>query len=291
MARRPTRWPASLDLILDTVCNTFGCILLLALLVSILARHAGSRIRQSLETLQLQARWQSEWDRYQAMQAEWQALSEQLADLPPGSETLGRQEQSLRDECRQLVEEIGRLEAQRQELQQQHVRAKHQTEDLRHALDRVREQLDQAAKSLAEKKDEVVLSTEREAFGKLWVVLIVRFGRLYVWHRYNALGLRAGLNTDEFLVVGRERDGILTQPKPYAGVPLDAPDAEARVAKRLRAFQPKAHALDVAVWPDSFAEFAVLRRVAVRMGFEYRLVPMSEGEPLWDRGGSDSRVQ
>lgn len=291
MVRRAVRWPASLDLILDTVCNTFGCILLLALLVSIVARHAGSRLRPSLEALELQKRWEDEWDRNRAMQAEWQALTKQLAELPQGAEALGRQEQSLRDQCRQLVQEIQRLESQRQQLQQKHDQAKHQSEDLRRTLDRVRAELDLAAKSLAEKKDEVVLSMEHEALGKSRVSLIVRFGRLYVWHRYNALGLRAGLNTDEFRVVGREPDGVLTQPKPYAGVPLDAPGADAQVAQRLRAFRPQAQALDVAVWPDSFAEFTVLRRVAVRMGFEYRLLPMSEGEPLLDRGGRDSRVQ
>ncbi|MCR4412721.1 MAG: hypothetical protein NUV77_09885 [Thermoguttaceae bacterium] len=291
MARRSTRWPASLDLILDTVCNTFGCILLLALLVSILARHAGQRVQASVESLQLQARWQREWDRYRAMQAEWQALREQLADLPADAEALGRQEQALRDQCRELVEEIARLENARQNLQQQQAKAKQKAEDLRRTLDQARDELAQAAKSLAQKQEELVLSMEREAPGKRPIALVVRFGRLYVWHRYDAMGLRAGLNTDDFLVVGREPGGILTQPKPYAGVPLDGPDNEARVAQRLRVFHPQTDALHVAVWPDSFAEFAVLRRVAVRMGFEYRLLAMAEGEPLFDRGGHDSRVQ
>ncbi len=291
MARRPPRWPASLDLILDTVCNTFGCILLLALLVSILARHAGDRIRLSLESLELQARWQDQWDRYRAMQAQWQALREQLADLPPEAEPLRRQEQALRDQCRQLVEEIDRLENIRQHLQEQQAQANQKTQDFRHTLDQVQQKLDLAAKSLADKKEELVLSVERESPAKIHIGMIVRFGRLYVWHRYDALGFPMGLNTDEFVVVGRELGGILTQPKPYAGVPLDAPDAEAQVARRLRAFHPQSHALDVAVWPDSFAEFAVLRRVAVRLGFEYRLLPMHEGGTLVDRGGHDSRVQ
>lgn len=291
MARRSTRWPASLDLILDTVCNTFGCILLLALLVTILARHAGGRIRESIEALQLQGRWQHEWDRYRAMQAEWQALSEQLAELPAEAEPLSRQEEDLRKECQQLLEEIGRLENVRHDIEQHRARGKQHTENLRQAIEQAREKLDRAAKSLAQRQEELVLSMEREAPSKLHIGLVVRFGRLYVWHRYDAFGLRAGLNTEDFLVVGRELSGILTQPKPYAGVPLDTPDAEARVAHRLRVFHPQAHALDVAVWPDSFAEFAVLRRVAVRMGFEYRLLAMPEGATLVDRGGRDSRVQ
>ncbi len=291
MARRPTVWPASLDLILDTVCNTFGCILLLALLVTILARHAGGRIAQSVEALQLQVQWQEQWDRYRAMQAEWQALSEQLAELPDEAEPLSRQEQKLRGECQQLVEEIARLESLRQNIEQQQAEARQKASDLGQAIDQARQSRDQAARSLAKNQDKIVLSIEREAREKLHIGLVVRFGRLYVWHRYDALGLPAGLNTDEFLVVGPEFGGILTQPKPYAGVPLDAPDAEARVAWRLRAFDPQVHALDVAVWPDSFAEFAALRRVAVRMGFEYRLIPMREGETLVDRGGRDARVQ
>lgn len=291
MARRTAAWPASLDLILDTVCNTFGCILLVALLVTILARQTGSRLAERVETLHRQAEREKLLAQHRAMQAEWDALRRQLAELPPNAEGLGHQEESLREECRQLIDLIAQQEHQRQKLDQTRKQAESQVAALQEKVEQARQKLGAAAQALKRHRQEVVLSMEREAPEKSHIAVVVRFGRMYFWHRYNALGFRAGLNTDEFLVLGQEGDKVLTQPKPYAGIPLSAADAEAQVARRLRAFSPRQYALDVAVWDDSFAEFAVLRRAALRQGFEYRLLVIPTGEALVDRGGRDIRVQ
>jgi len=291
MARRATPWPASLDLILDTVCNTFGCILLVALLVTILARHTGNRLAERVETLWRQADWERLWADHRAMQAEWEALRRQLAELPSDAEALGRQEEALRKECQQLVDLITQLEQERQKLHQTRKQAENQLAALQEKVEQRRQALAAAAQSLKQHSQDLVLSMEREAPEKLPISVVVRFGRMYVWHRYDAMGFRAGLNTDEFVVLGQEIGGLLTQPKPYAGIPLGAVDAEAQVARRLHPFSPRQCRLDVAVWDDSFAEFAVLRRAAIRLGFEYRLLVIPTGATLVDRGAHDSRVQ
>jgi hypothetical protein len=122
------------------------------------------------------------------------------------------------------------------------------------------------------------------------VGVIVRFNRLYVWHNYDALG-RAGLNTDEFVVVENRGTHLVTIPKPYAGVPLGESDSAAQITARLRQFDPSDVYLTVVIWGDSFQSFQTLKNTIVGLGFEYRLMPMADGQSVFDRGGTDSRVQ
>jgi hypothetical protein len=123
------------------------------------------------------------------------------------------------------------------------------------------------------------------------VGLIVRFNRLYIWHNYDALGNRTGLNTDEFVVVEDRGTHVVTMPKPYAGVPLDESETAAQIADRLRQFNPRDVYFEVAIWGDSFASFQLFKNTIVRLGFEYRLIPIADGRAIRDRGGTDSRVQ
>ena len=55
----------------------------------------------------------------------------------------------------------------------------------------------------------VVRSSPKQEIG-----LILCYGRLYVWHKYGTGNERLGLNTDDFVVVSEETDGLVTRPKP-----------------------------------------------------------------------------
>ena len=55
----------------------------------------------------------------------------------------------------------------------------------------------------------VVRSSPKQEIG-----LILCYGRSYVWHEYGAGNERLGLNTDDFVVVSEETDGLVTRPKP-----------------------------------------------------------------------------
>ncbi len=291
MARRTTIWPTSLELVLDTVCNTFGCIVLLALLVTLLARQSGSELVQSTEILKLQTEWERQREENRALSEAVTALENQIALLPSAATGLARQEQALRQECRSLAERIGELGRQRETNRQTAEQIRRQLADAKVRLERTKQQLGEHRSKLADGSEEITLSRERENRRKAEIGIVVRFGRMYIWHRYDEHGIRLGLNTDEFLVTGKEHSALVTEPKPYAGILLDAPDAPARIAQRLAQFDPQRHVLTIAVWDDSFAQFAVLRCQAVRLGFEYRLIAVRKGKALADRGGRASFVQ
>jgi hypothetical protein len=119
---------------------------------------------------------------------------------------------------------------------------------------------------------------------------VVRFGRLYQWHIYDRFGERQGLNTADFVVVGEVNGALDTRPKPFAGVAIDQANRQALRA-RIAPFDPTRHYPTVAVWPDSFEQFETLKAVMVEAGFEYRLMPMTNGGELVDRGGVGGWVQ
>jgi hypothetical protein len=66
----------------------------------------------------------------------------------------------------------------------------------------------------------------------------------------------------------------------------------ARACARLKTFDPQKVHLAIPIWADSFEYFQTLKNTIVGLGFEYRLMPMTDGAILTDRGGgADRRVQ
>ena len=121
---------------------------------------------------------------------------------------------------------------------------------------------------------------------------VLRYGRLYLWHRYDQFHNRQGLNTDDFVIVGEEDGGLLTLPKPTGGILLDGSAASKESVRRLlRQFDSRTCYLVPIVRPDSFTAFAQFRDLALELGFNYRLMPAEMNSPIADRGGSATGVQ
>jgi hypothetical protein len=123
------------------------------------------------------------------------------------------------------------------------------------------------------------------------VGLALRYGRLYVCHRYDRFGSRAGLNSDDFIIIDDGAQQITATAKPYAGIPVQDVNARPRLESRLKDFRPQNQYLAVIVWEDSFAACQVLKTAMVDLGFEYRLILLPDGESATDRGGKGGRVQ
>jgi hypothetical protein len=122
--------------------------------------------------------------------------------------------------------------------------------------------------------------------------IILKYGRMYVWHEYDRNGERLGLNINDFVVVSEDEDGILTAPRPNGGVPLDDSAASrTAIRARLGRFDPSRFYFLAVVSPDSFEAFHRLRDEIVAMGFEYAIMPKADGSPISDRGGTDRPVQ
>lgn len=305
MARRRKAQSDSLELLLDTISNTFGGVLFIAILVVILLQTSGNlrppderprradpvaleRLGNRLEVLQ------SEIARARESSAGQTALFDRFAS---------EEARAMLRKRRKLREEAAQRAAKRNEMLLENGRAAEDIEEIRAEVEAVRERLAAARERAEELEDKIAeLQAQRTEEARTPVLhspglkapigIILRYGRMYVWHRYDRFGRRLGLNIDDFVVVEERDDTIVTAPLPTAGVELaDTPQSRRAVRGRLQTFDPDDAYITAIVRPDSFRQFRHLRDVLVEMGFKYRLMPLSEGAPVADRGGTGGQVQ
>lgn len=304
MSRPRKEQDSSLELLLDAICNTFGGVLFLAILVAVLLSMRPNKSQQQEETpgvpeetwLDLQVRLQQAQNDYEALQkaaAEQDRLAQQFAepDIVRQLEQLHQLRQQydrLQGERAKQLEAIAASEARRAKV----------LNDLA-ALDATLAQREEELKQIkAELDKEVEQRTQTAELPYLRrattssLAVVVRYNRLYLLHQYTSIGLRAGLNTEEFVILDDGLVAVKVTPKPYAGRPLTSYEAcQQALAEIKERFPPGRYHLDLAIWTDSFDCFQQLKRAAVDTGYRYRLVLAEEGDGIVDRGGSDGRVQ
>ncbi len=296
----------SLELLLDTICNTFGGILFIAILVVILLQMSGEQLAEErpdrevvsmpeLEDLRQQlAVVHGELHRLRAL-----ALGQEqtiAAFAPDDVQALLAEREATTQSRDNLREERDQLIAQMAERAENIERIEGDIRDVHANFDnterRVQELRDQLAEEREARRQELRTPVVRSSGLKQELGVVLQYGRLYVWHRYDRSGNRLGLNTEEFIVVSDDADGITTTPRPTAGIVVDGTDESRRaISDRLRTFNPRSFYVSVVARPDSFAEFQHLRAALTESGFEYRLIPMTANGAVFDRGGTDSRVQ
>jgi len=306
MAHRRGIKQDSLELLLDTICNTFGGVLFIAILVVMLLAQAGSRTGSAepdvpvptAEELEARSRelatLSAEVVRQQQIQASQAALVESL--VPDAiRELIERRKQLLAERARQ--QQIADAQQVQNAVLAANV-ARTQAE-----IDKVLSDLKAAQKQEAEARTllaseekarvkEARLPRVHEARWKQEIVLVMRYGRLYLWHDYDLRLSRTGLNRRDFVVVSEGDDELVTRPKPTAGIPLnDTPECRAAIDKLLARFTPANFRLGIIVRPDSYGAFQYVRSRAIALKYDYRILPASSGMQVFDRGGSGGKVQ
>ena len=306
MARRQSARQDSLELLLDTICNTFGGVLFIAILVVLLLQQTGNgpdgppaphRPVSEVEMLSLT-------NRLDAITAELARLSETRVSQEATVASFAPAEiRALIEQRRDATTRQNALQAEVDQLRVENAKSSARTEAVRAENERVRvslakavEKKRRAEQTLEQERlarvEEVRLPVIRPAFGKREIGLILRYGRLYVWHRYGAGNERLGLNTDEFVVVAEEDDSLVTRPIPTKGIPLDDSNASREAIRRtLSRFDAKSCCLAVIVRPDSYGVFKQVRDQAIALKFDYRLMPTEADSPIADRGGTGGKVQ
>lgn len=291
MVRRHAVLPSSLDLILDIVCNTFGCVVLLSLLVALMGRGTVRTLEHKLQTLKERVYVAQMQYENRMLQTELMALKSALQNLPSEMASSAELGQKLQEQLSRVTKELEFLEKTVLDAKKQHHQLEKELQALEGTNQELRVQLQHLKNRLVQQVEEFRLSTERQNPGISFVFVVIRFGRVYVWHQYDSALKRVGPNLEDFVVVGESSEGILTLPRVDRGIPLTEPDAAQRVRQRLKTFPPKRWAIDVAMWEDSFDHWGMLRRILVEDGYYYRMLLMKEGQTLVDRGGRDSLVQ
>jgi hypothetical protein len=300
MARRKNVEASSLELLLDTICNTFGGIIFLAILMAILVQMAGPHARQSAdaatqqELASLDARKTgiaAELDALRRVVEQQDRLVERLVKPEDREETerllsFKRSKSGLTSakleslgEINSHEIEVGRIAQELASLDAARAQAEAQLSELETAL-----RAELRSRTINTKLPKI------QATDKRGVPICLAQDRLTV-----LIKPRAGLvyNDKEFDIRIDPMTGRRSiRPKSGAGTPLAA-DSRSRdaVVARLAGFNKDKDYLAIFVWPDSFDQFKELRGVMVDLGFSYRLVPMPPGQEWIQEGAPPAHVQ
>ena len=304
MSRRRSSRQDSLELLLDTICNTFGGVLFIAILVVLLLQQTGggpdipapasaSPVELQLLAIRMEA-VAADLARLRQNRDSQQAVVQSFAPAAIREQIVRRhavtvEQEALQSVVDQLLTEnaslAGKVETLAVENGEVHV-------SLDAALARRKQAQSDLERDRQSRVEEVRMPVVRPAGGKQEIALVLRYGRLYVWHKYGLGSVRLGLNTDDFVVLSGDSDGLSTRPKPTAGVALDETAASQEAVRQvLRRFDKNTCYLAVVARPDSYAAFRHLRDRAIELGFEYRLMPVETDTPITDRGSSGGPVQ
>jgi hypothetical protein len=315
-ARRTGSDDGSLELLLDTITNTFGGILFIAILLSLLLKSSS---QSSLATVSraepMSAIEQAELEsRVADLQQSAASLRQRVASAPqPGD---SQADDSLLGKLSAAAAEIeaavaARADAVRNTLESQReaAAAVQQFETLEEERESVTQQLADAENRLAAAREEAARLAEtalqldrppgateiEQTVGlpslrpssKTEVAIYVRFDRIFLMHLWRN-GKRLGPNTDQFVIVPLPAGGGAQQvarPKPAAGLPVNASTISAELGQLLQPFPPDRFVISMVVFEDSFDVFQVIKAEIVRHGYEYRPIPLRPGESVVDSGG------
>lgn len=286
MRRRPNDVnDGSLELLLDTICNTFGGVLFVALLVVVLVNMTGHALSLTPPTEAAQSglialeaelnETDAQLERLRQALAKAQSTAEQF--VAPDVQDVARE---WRQEKTQLAQHRAVKNDLLAEMSQAQMEINAVTRKLQanaDAIARAREELSSVERLLeaeiAARSQTATLPKVRETV-KSEITFFLRHGRLCSYARPGGNG---DYEPNLVEIVETVVDGqTCVEPKPNAGtvVPLEGdPDA---VEARFREFNPDRHYIAIFVWPDSFPHFSVVKDVLVAMQYEYRLVPITE---------------
>lgn len=295
---------SSLELLLDTICNTFGGILFIAILLVILLQMSSPDDLASAENQpvdqeslnemrrrEVEVRHELDTLRGAAEQLAKQAADYADPDLARKLEQLEQRRSDLEGRMSERLERLGRIAEQQSRANEIADELAKLDEELDDVRKEVRDARDKLERERAVRTENAELSRQRQS-NKHNVAVVLRYGRLYVWHAYDAQGNRIGPNLDEFAIVEETPERIRLRPLPFAGIPLaESPDLVDRIAHRLNQFSPEKYYVAIAIWQDTFGDFKRCKAALVKLGYQYRLYPAADGNSIVDQGGSDSRVQ
>jgi hypothetical protein len=305
-----------LELLLDTITNTFGGILFIAILLSLLLKSSSRTAQEAASpTEPMSAVEQVELEsRVADLQQNAESLRQRLASAPqPGrsqaDDSLLGQLSAAAAEVEKAVatraEAVGNtLESQReaatatQQFEMLEEERKSVVERLAEAENRMASAREQAAKlaeaavqldrppGAAEIEQTVGLPSLRPSV-KTEVAIYVRFDRIFLMHTWRN-GVRLGPNTEQFVIVPLPAGSGAQQvarPKPDAGMPVNASTINAELGRLLQPFSPDRFVISMVVFEDSFDVFQLIKSAIVRNGYEYRPIPLRPGESVVDSGG------
>jgi TolA-binding protein len=285
----------SLDLLLDTICNTFGGILFISLLVVIMintSRPQATPTPQEIAAMREASR-------------ERNTLMHELEQLRQSVATIEGSEHLVAPELMEQAREYQRQRSERAELVMMQSRVTGNLTDaqaelndiainraaLEEKLRATKEMIAAAKQQLSEYVDEKSRSADipKESDTNLsGVVFFLVKGRLF-----GPLESVDRYDSSDFVVQRQSLFDVAVEITPGGGDVIDPTDWESVPSSAFTTISHNHAFVRIYVWSDSYHHFDSVRRYLVSAGFKYELIPMEEYEPVHFQLGSGGggRVQ
>jgi len=290
---------SSFDLFLDTICNTFGGIVFIAILLAVMVQNralvvseenavgkpaSAEQVRQAMASLA-------------EVSTQQKLLAISLAAMPESYSTVDDTEfRQLREQQSELEEQIeAALEAEKQAsatlagLLEANAVQREENETVPQQLEELEELVAAAGaayeRSLDAKQQTLRVPRVRSSQSRSMLIL-VQDGSVFLAKK--ATLANQGFNTAQVSTNTRIDTGIDITPKSGTGYRLSGGDGLQEFMQLVREADSGGNSLTIAVWPDSFGQFAELRERMVQSGVFYQLWLQSPGEPLTVYMGSGS---
>lgn len=300
MRRRNREHSDSLGLLLDTICNTFGGILFLALLVCILSRNVvqGTQLRRDVESTRLQ--YAEVASQVRKLSAEDEHMSELVSHQRQLLESMNASDTDVKH-ISELLAEIHELENQIARIDSAIVEEQKKQSVLKNEYHQISEQLMVLRAELTRKKAEIAQRQRRQEIkvrlpisrltSKMEVPVLLIGGKVYEPFEYFEDG-SSRLVRSGYLRALWDQELTVDEIKKQPGLVVRTQDQVVNWRKQLtKSLSPDTHYIALAVWPDSYNEFIRIRNDLVKQGYEYRLMIMGEGDPLLFSSRASGMVQ
>ncbi len=299
--RRSSINASSLDLFLDTICNAFGGIIFLSILIAVLAKMQDPRqsSRPSNENIP-----QSEVDEFSRKLKELQSDRRRIVTTINSLEKLrGGADQSevieLKEQIRQAnlrldqaVAEQALVSLKLSEVQVDVTNRKKASAELEEKLVAAQAAYLDKAKAVDDALDSRVQKTELPSVritNKGNLLFAMRYGKLYLIS--DPTDRISGNYYAPHAIVTKTPFSTEVKPKKEAGWDLSVAADVYQLEVALANGPPHDTFLSVAVWPDSFKEFARLKENCLRLGYDYQLLPLNDVESISIGSGGSAKVQ
>jgi SMC interacting uncharacterized protein involved in chromosome segregation len=286
---------SSLELLLDTICNTFGGILFIALLVSILmsqrsaevltkpvdqsAQAAMNRFTAELETVQ------QELDEARKSSELLEQLSTRISD-PEIKRLLSRKEdleKSLERIERMVSEELVDVSQEQKKVNEttnEIAAAQNMLEGAKRELDELKKRLGKAI----EDNSRVAGFPIAQSTSKSQVTVCIGRGKICFLEQ----NMNGTLVDDPSQIVDMSDKKIL--PDFDNGVIINKKDGLGSLHSKINEYKAQNHFFRIFIWKDSFETYQTFSDIIAKKRFSYEVNPMIEGDYLV-KGPSNARVQ
>lgn len=309
--------PSSFELFLDTICNVFGGIVFIAMLIAIQIRQPEgillpmkssspekiAEMRQELdklsadialsevllETLQTtmpkpkDTAEQELTDKFYKLSSAQGAAAAKKADML--NKLLAEEQERLdwEDRIKDIEATLQQTENERQKLKQEVVQQQQDQQTIQTSLEKLQSEIDELNRQIAQKERNLNDNTNRQRTETVYLPKLRDAGNKRPVHfvlRFNRF-YRVSIRSD-FDYTGN----ALGIPKKSRGIPVENLEGSKRQIQSL--FQDSVSNttyLSVFVYGDSAEQWYIIRDVFVSAGFEYELIPTAD-DTEWIFGGS-----